>query len=122
MVFASIAGPASAQSSAPPPSRQAAANLLPADPLWVVNLDPMPERSAPNEDGDAIATLRQFTYLAVLGYDGEWARVLNPRTKEVGFVPSAEIGPTDGPPPAYITANPPPTVDDIDMVGRTLRG
>src|SRR5437879_1773228 len=121
IVFASIASPVSAQSAPPPPSRQAAANLLPANPLWVVNFDPLPERSAPSEESDPIATLRQFTYLAVLGYDGEWARVFNPRTKEVGFVPSEGIGPTDAP-PAYITADPPPTVDQVDMVGRTLRG
>jgi hypothetical protein len=93
---------------------------LPANPLWVVNLDVLPERAAPDEESDAIATLRKFTYLAVLGYDGEWARVLNPRTKEVGFVPSEEIGPADTP-PAYLTADPPPTVDEIEQVGRTLR-
>jgi hypothetical protein len=121
IVFASIASPVSAQSAPPPPSRQAAANLLPANPLWVVNFDPLPERSAPSEESDPIAMLRQFTYLAVLGYDGEWARVFNPRTKEVGFVPSEGIGPTDAP-PAYITADPPPAMDQVDMVGRTLRG
>jgi hypothetical protein len=46
--------------------------------------------------------------------------VLNPRTHETGFIPSTSIGPSD-PPPAYVTADPPPAVDEIDLVGRALR-
>jgi hypothetical protein len=93
---------------------------LPADPVWVVNLEALPELSEPDENSDALGNLRQFTYLAVLGYSGEWARVFNPRTRGIGFVPSGAIGPTD-PPPDYVLADPPPAVDEIDMVGRTLR-
>jgi len=81
----------------------------------------MPQRSTPDEEGEPIANLRQFTYLEVTGYQGEWAEVLNPRTRQTGFVPSDAIGPTD-PPPAYLTADPPPGVDEIDMVGRSIRG
>jgi L,D-transpeptidase catalytic domain len=94
---------------------------LPAEPVWVVSLDALTERSAPDEDSEPVATLRQFTYLAVTGYDGEWAQVLNPHTHQTGFIPSTEIGPSD-PPPAYVTADPPPTLDEIDTVGRALRG
>jgi hypothetical protein len=121
LVFAGVALPASAQPVPPPPPEPAAASLLPANPVWVVNLESLPERRAPDEESDVLASLRQFTYLAVVGYDGEWARVLNPRTRDTGFVPSDSIGPTD-PPPDYITADPPPTVDEINTVGRTLRG
>jgi L,D-transpeptidase catalytic domain len=120
VLVASFASPVRAQTAAPPPSGQGAASLLPADPLWVVNLDPLPERSAPDEGSDPIATLRKFTYLAVLGYEGEWAKVLNPRTNDVGFIPSDAIGPIDAP-PAYLTADPPPAIDDVNAVGRTLR-
>jgi hypothetical protein len=94
---------------------------LPANPTWVVNLAALPEHRMPDADSDTVATLRQFTYLAVRGYQGEWAEVFNPRTHEDGFVPSDLIGPTD-PPPDYITAGPPPTVDEINLDGRALRG
>ena len=93
---------------------------MPADAIWVVNLEALDEHATPDDDSDTLTKLRQFTYLDVLGYSGDWARVLNPRTKEIGFVPSGAIGPTD-PPPDYILAAPPPTVDEINTVGRTLR-
>jgi hypothetical protein len=83
-------------------------------------MEALPERSGPSDDSDEVAALRQFTYLAVLGYDGEWAKVINPHTRVVGYVPSDEIGPSD-PPPAYYTADPPPAVDEIDADGRALR-
>jgi L,D-transpeptidase-like protein len=89
--------------------------------MWVVNLEALDEHSAADETSDTLTSLRQFSYLAVLGYSGDWARVLNPRTRDVGFVPSDAIGPTD-PPPDYILADPPPAVDEINAVGRTLRG
>src|SRR6266851_8528393 len=96
VLFACAAVPVSAQPGPqPPPSPATAASLLPAEPVWVVNLEPVAERTAPDEQSDTLATLRQFTYLAVLGYDGEWARVFNPRSRDVGFVPSDGIGPTD---------------------------
>ena len=94
---------------------------MPTDPVWVVNFEALPERDAPDEDSEPIGTLRQFTYLEVTGYEGEWAEVLNPRTHQTGFVPSSAIGPIDGP-PAYLTADPPPTQDEIDMIGRSTRG
>jgi hypothetical protein len=95
---------------------------LPADAVWVVNLQAIPDRSAPSEDSEPLATLRQFTYLEVVGYRGEWAEVLNPRTHVTGFVPSDAIGPTDGPPPDYILAPPPPAVDELNLDGRAIRG
>src|SRR5438105_9368147 len=120
MLFSGMSMPVAAQSAPPPPATAGAASLLPTDPLCVVNLAPLPQRAAAAEESDAVATLRRFTYLAVLGYEGEWARVLNPRTNEVGFIPSDEIGPVDAPPP-YLTADPPPAIDELDIVGRTLR-
>src|SRR5437899_2673478 len=93
LVGATLTSPVLAQPVVPSPSQPAGASLLPTNVTWVVNLSSLPERSAPNEDGDAIGTLRPFTYLEVTGYQGEWARVLNPRTKVAGFVPSDAIGP-----------------------------
>jgi hypothetical protein len=94
---------------------------LPEQPTWVVNFEPIEERSAPDEASDPLATLRQFTYLEVRGYDGDWAQVFNPRTRTTGFVPSDAIGPTD-PPPAFITADPPPPIDELNVHGRAIRG
>ena len=99
---------------APPLPGSGAASLLPADPIWVVNFESIPERSAPFEESDTIATLRKFTYLAVKRYVGEWAEVFNPRTRASGFIPSDAIGPADTP-PDYIIADPPPTVDVLQV-------
>jgi lipoprotein-anchoring transpeptidase ErfK/SrfK len=93
---------------------------LPAEPLWVVNLEAIPERVAPNEESDPAAILRKFTYLEVRGYQGEWAQVFNPRTKITGFVPSDAIGPAD-PPPVYLSADPPPAIEEINVDGRAVR-
>src|ERR1700730_5879121 len=100
IVVASFVSPVSAQPVPPSPSPPLAASLLPADATWVVNFESIPDHSAPSEDSDPIATLRQFTYLEVKGYQGEWAEVFNPRTHLTGFVPSTAIGPADSP-PAY---------------------
>ncbi len=94
---------------------------MPADPIWVVNFESIPEHSAPIEESDTIATLRKFTYLAVTGWVGEWVEVFNPRTRTRGFIPGDAVGPTDAP-PDYISADPPPAVDEINMDGRAFRG
>ncbi len=117
LVISGTAGSAVARTT----PQAGAANPLPADPVWVVNFEATPEQASPDDSSDLLAQLRPFTYLAVLGYVGDWAQVLNPRTREVGFVPSDTLGPTD-PPPAYVTADPPPAVDEIDADARTLRG
>jgi lipoprotein-anchoring transpeptidase ErfK/SrfK len=112
---------AHAQPVPPLPSSTGAASLLPANPTWVVNFESTTERSTPGEDSDTIATLRKFTYLAVKRYVGEWAEVFNPRTRASGFIPSDVIGPADDP-PAYITADPPPAIDEVNRDGRAIRG
>jgi hypothetical protein len=121
LTAASVVSPVLAQSAPtlPPPAR--AASLLPAEPTWVVNFEAIPEHSAPDEDSDVLGTLRKFTYLDVRGYQGEWAEVFNPRTRMSGFIPSDAIGPADAP-PAYVTADPPPAVDEVNAEGRSARG
>jgi hypothetical protein len=120
IVGAGGVAPVSAQPAPPLPSSFGSASRLPANPTWVVNFESIPERSAPDDSSDTIATLRKFTYLAVKGYVGEWAEVFNPRTRASGFIPSEVIGPADAP-PAYITADPPPAVDEINLDGRAIR-
>jgi L,D-transpeptidase catalytic domain len=87
----------------------------------VVNHEPVSVHAAPDEDSDDLGMLRQFTYLDVLDYVGEWAKVYVPRSHSTAFVPSAALGPTD-PPPDYITADPPPALEEIDVAARAIRG
>jgi hypothetical protein len=79
-------------------------------------------RAAPDDDSDELLTLHRLSYLEVKGYVGEWAQLYDPRSRSTGFLPSNEIGPTDEPPPDYITAAPPPAVDEINEMGRAVRG
>jgi hypothetical protein len=100
------------------------ANPLPAaddGTQWVFNFDPTTLYSAPDDASDELASLKQLTYLQVTGYEGEFAHVFNPRTGVTGYVASAVLGPTD-PPPDFITAPPPPAVDEINLPGRIIRG
>jgi lipoprotein-anchoring transpeptidase ErfK/SrfK len=108
--------PAAAQ-----PAQPTAASLLPDEPTWVLNLESLALLAAPEEDADPVATLRQFTYLAVRGYQGEWAEVFNPRSQKSGFIPSEAIGPIESP-PAFVTADSPPPLDEINLDGRAIRG
>jgi hypothetical protein len=117
---ASVVSPAAAQPAPPQSAPANAASLLPADPIWVLNLETLPLRAAPDEEAEPLATLRQFTYLAVRGYQGEWAEVFNPRTRGSGFIPSDAIGPIDSV-PGYVTAEPPPPLDEININGRAIR-
>jgi hypothetical protein len=120
VALAAVATAPTAWAQTAPPSA-AASRLPPGTPEWVVNFEAVEARPVPDEDTDPIATLRPFTYLDVTGYDGDFAKVYNPRTRNTEFVPSASLGPTD-PPPDYITADPPLAVDEIDQQARALRG
>lgn len=99
------------------------ASSLPDVPLeqrhWAVNLDAARLFAAPGDDAEPLGTIRQFTYLEILGYEGEWAQVYNPRTRITAFLRSDELGPSDAP-PAYIAADPPPTVEEVNVPGRIV--
>ena len=58
----SVSSPVSAQSAPPAPPGSPAASPLPADPVWVVTLEALTERSAPDEESEPVATPRQFTF------------------------------------------------------------
>jgi hypothetical protein len=113
LLAASLVTPVSAQTA------PGAASPLPPD--WVVNHEPITMRLSAAEDADELVSLRQYTYLQLVGYDGEWARVLNPRAGVIGFVPSTSLGPTDDP-PAYLTAEPPSAYEELNVTGRAIRG
>jgi len=119
LVVACLVSPVSAQSPPSLPPSAGAASLLP--PEWVVNHEPVTTRLGPDSEAEAFADLRQYTYLQVTGYSGDWAHVVNPRTKVTAWVPSGSIGPTDAP-PEYITAEPPPTYAELHLSRRAIRG
>ena len=107
--------PVAAQPAPSPPVLQVSCQPTP---LWVVNFEPMPERSAPDDDSDPdrdAAPVHLPGRARLLTANGPRCSIRAPGT--VGFVPSDAIGPTD-PPPAYVTADPPPAVDEINDDGR----
>lgn len=88
---------------------------------WVVNFNSASAYATPDDSAEPITTLRQFTYLQVLGYEEDWARLYNPRTRATLYLKSDVIGPADTP-PAYITAAPPEAIETINLPGRIIQG
>jgi hypothetical protein len=115
ILAAVVAAPVSAQQA-----QTGAASPTPAF-EWVVNMEPISLRAEPGESAEEIVSLRGWTYLQLLGHVDDWARVRNPRTQAVGFLPSNVIGPVDVP-PAYLTASPPPALEEVQTTGRAVRG
>jgi L,D-transpeptidase catalytic domain len=115
---------ASAQPT-PAPSATPGANPGPsvtqADPngLWTVTLRPTDLHAGPDASTDKLAGIQQFSYLQILGYQGDWAYVYNPRARGTAYVLSADLGPSD-PPPDWVTAPPPAPVASIEEMGRTV--
>ncbi len=108
------------------PSPAAAPTLSPSptaapQPTWVVNFAPADLYVTADTSSDSAGSLRPLTYLQVLGYDGGFAQVRNPRTGTTAYIDSSLLGPSD-PPPDYYTAPPPPATDAINLPARAVRG
>jgi hypothetical protein len=86
---------------------------------WTVALDATDLHAGPDASTSTLASVPQFSYLQVLGYQGEWAYVYNPRARGTAYMPSRALGPSD-PPPAWVTAPPPTPVASIEATGRTV--
>ena len=114
VIAALMAAPVSAQLA------PGAASPLPEAP-WVVNMETLSLHAAPADDSDEVGPLRAWSYLQLLGYEGEWARVWNPRTNVTAFLQSDAIGPVDAP-PDYLLAPPPPALEELGVTGRAIRG
>lgn len=87
--------------------------------VWTVSVDSVQLHAGPDANTDVLATLPQFSYLQVQSYSGEWAYVYNPRARGTAYVPSRALGPGD-PPPAWVTAAPPPSAGRVEQWGRTV--
>jgi hypothetical protein len=82
----------------------------------VVTLNRVTAFSGPTPDAVAFGDVPAMATLQVLGYDGEWARVLDPRSRTVSYVPSGQLAPGD-PPSRYVFMQPPVATDEFDARG-----
>ena len=85
-------------------------------PTWVVTLNPVTAYSGPDTNAVAFGTVPASATLQVLDYAGEWAHVLDPRTRSVAYIPSDDIGPTDAP-SRYLLMTPPALSDEFQASG-----
>jgi hypothetical protein len=97
----------------PQPQPQAS---TPAPATWVVTLNPVTAYSGPTSDAVSFGTMPALVTLQLLDYQGEWARVLDPRTRNVAFVASDQLGPSD-PPSRYLLMPPPKLTDEFSDSG-----
>jgi len=97
----------------PPPSAADAAAT------WTVTLQATELHAGPDASTAKLADVPQFSYLEVLGYQGDWAYVYNPRARGTAYAPSSALGPSD-PPPGWVTAPPPVPVASVEEIGRTV--
>ena len=85
-------------------------------PTWVVTLNKVTAFSGPTADAVAFGEMPAMITLQVLGYDGDRARVLDPRSRTVSYVPSDQLAPGD-PPSRYVFMPPPAITDEFDARG-----
>jgi hypothetical protein len=85
-------------------------------PTWVVTLQSVPAYSGPSAAAVDFGTMPALTTLQVLDYQGDWAHVMDPRSKTVAYVPSDELGPGD-PPSAYVFKPAPKLNDEFNASG-----
>jgi hypothetical protein len=103
-----LIGPAATQ-AAPGPDQATPAT-------WAVTLDRATLYSGTGADAVAFGDIDPMVTLQVLGYQGDWAHVYNPRTRTEAFVASDQIGPGD-PPSRYVLMPPPALSDEFDTRG-----
>jgi hypothetical protein len=75
--------------------------------------------AGPDPSTDTLARVPKYSYLQILGYQGDWAYVYNPRARGTAYALSTILGPTD-PPPAWVTAPPPSSSASLEEMGRTV--
>jgi L,D-transpeptidase catalytic domain len=102
---------APAPAPAPPPDG--------ADAVWTVTLNASALHAGPDVNSERLATVPQFSYLQILDYSGEWARVYDPRARGTAYIQSNLVG-ESSPPPAWVTAPPPPATASIEQMGRSV--
>jgi hypothetical protein len=119
LLVASLAsGPVSVQ-AAPGTDPQTTSDLNSA--IWAITLDRATLYSGPSEDAEIFGPIPAFVTLQVLGYDGDWAHVYNPRTRTDAFLPSDELAPGEAP-SRYLLMQPPALGDGFETRGVVTDG
>ena len=90
--------------------------LNPAQPVWVVTLNPVTAYSGAGQDAVAFGQMPALTTLQLLDYQGDFAHVLDPRSKTVAYVASDQLGPGDAPSP-YVLMPAPKLTDEFQTSG-----
>jgi hypothetical protein len=85
-------------------------------PTWVQTLDRVTAYSAPSADAEAFGDMPATVTLQLLDYQGEWAHVLEPRTRTVSYVLSDRLAPGDAPSP-YVLMPPPKLTEEFAASG-----
>jgi hypothetical protein len=77
--------------------------------------------SAPSDEAVSFGDVPAQTTLQLLDYQGDWAHVLDPRTRAVAYLSSDQLAPGD-PPSRYALMTPPPLADEFDASGVVTDG
>jgi lipoprotein-anchoring transpeptidase ErfK/SrfK len=85
-------------------------------PTWVVTLNPVQAYSAPSAGAVDFGAIPALTTLQVLDYRGDFAHVLDPRSKTVAYVESDQIAPGD-PPSPYVFKPAPKLTNEFSAPG-----
>jgi hypothetical protein len=93
-----------------------APSALADQPTWVVTLNPVTAFSAPRDDAVSFGAIPASATLQVLNYQGDWAFVMDPRSKSVSYVPSDQLAPSD-PPSAYLLKPLPTPTNEFNATG-----
>src|SRR5258708_14115048 len=105
--------PASPQAIPPVPQSQPA--------TWAITLDQTTLYSGRGDQATAFGDILAQVTLQVLGYQGDWAHIYNPRSRTEAWVASDRLGPSEAP-SRYIPMPPPQPTDEFDARGIVTDG
>jgi L,D-transpeptidase catalytic domain len=88
----------------------------PGPATWAVTMNRVTAYSGPSTDALAFGEMPAQVTLQVLGYEGDFAHVVDPRSRTVSYVPSDQLAPGD-PPSRYVFMTPPALTDEFDARG-----
>ena len=99
-----------------PAAAFAAPGPEPAQQTWVVTLDRVPAFSGPADTSVSFGDMPAQLTLQLLDYNGEWAHVLDPRSRTVAYVASDMLAPGDAP-SRYVLMPPPKLTEEFQAPG-----
>jgi len=88
---------------------------------WVVTQGRVTAYSAPSDEALSFGDMPAQITLQVLDYQGDYAHVLEPRSRSVAYVLSDQLAPTD-PPSRYVLMPPPRLEDEFEAAGVVTDG